>query len=319
VKTVEEKSMYRILVPLDGSRAAEQALPAACALARCANAELKLLHVVDLVHEVPSLDTTDEQWLHATARSDAERYLEQCGTQVTKSAAAPPDTVVIEGSPLEKIKEAATSWNADLIVMATHGRGAFDRAWLGSVADALARDSTTPVMLIRVQDQDRLVAPEAFRHVLIPLDGSRLAEHALEPAVRFTRCNNARITLLRVVRPFTFVSEPLASSLHAPPLPQLTLGALQREAREYLARTAHSLGAKVDHVASDVVVAESSDATEILAYARTHDVDLIALATHGRSGLKRLVLGSVADKLIRASPVPVLVVRPPSESASASS
>jgi nucleotide-binding universal stress UspA family protein len=210
--------MYRILVPLDGSRAAEQALPAACALARCANAELKLVHVVDLVHEVPSQDTPDEQWLHATARSDAERYLEQCNVQVKKGAAAPAHTVVVEGSPFDRIQEEARSWNADLIVMATHGHGAFDRAWLGSVADALARDSKTPVMLIRVaKDRDSMVAPESFRHVLIPLDGSRLAEHAIEPAVRFTRCNNARITLLRVVRRYTFVTEPLASSLHAPP------------------------------------------------------------------------------------------------------
>jgi nucleotide-binding universal stress UspA family protein len=308
--------MYRILVPLDGSRAAEQALPAACALARCANAELKLVHVVDLVHEVPSQDTPDEQWLHATARSDAERYLEQCNVQVKKGAAAPAHTVVVEGSPFDRIQEEARSWNADLIVMATHGHGAFDRAWLGSVADALARDSKTPVMLIRVaKDRDSMVAPESFRHVLIPLDGSRLAEHAIEPAVRFTRCNNARITLLRVVRRYTFVTEPLASSLHAPPLPQLALGSLQQEAREYLARIAHSLEASANQVTSDVVVAESSEAAEIIAYARTHNVDLIALATHGRSGFKRLVLGSVADKLIRGSHVPVLVVRSPGESA----
>jgi nucleotide-binding universal stress UspA family protein len=303
--------MYRILVPLDGSRFAEQALPIACGLARCANAELELMHVLDFVHEVPGVDTPDEEWLHTTARNDADRYLEHCGSGARKSSQVATHSTVLEGSPAEKIQDEAARWKADLIVMATHGHGAFDRAWIGSVADALVRESRTPVVLVRAgAKKSKMKMPGSFKHVLVPLDGSRLAEQAIEPAVRFTRCSKARLTLLRVVRPIAIVSEAFESTVVMPPISESVIIDRQQDARDYVTRITHSLEPKVDEVAGDVVVAESSEAAEIMKYAKAHEVDLIALATHGRSGLKRLVLGSVADKLIRGSPVPVLVVRP---------
>jgi nucleotide-binding universal stress UspA family protein len=218
---------------------------------------------------------------------------------------------VLEGSPAEKIQDEVTSWKADLIVMATHGHGAFDRAWIGSVADALVRESRTPVVLVRADAaKSKMDTPSAFKHVLIPLDGSRLAEQAIEPAVRFTRCSKARLTLLRVVHPIAIVSEPFGSTVVMPPIPEPVIIDRQQDARDYVTRIAHSLASKVEQVTGDIVLAKSSEAAEIIEYAKAHEVDLIALATHGRSGLKRLVLGSVADKLIRGSPVPVLVVRP---------
>jgi nucleotide-binding universal stress UspA family protein len=299
---------YRILVPLDGSRFAERALPTAYALARCANAELKLLHVLDFIHLVTGVESSDEVWLRTTARNDAERYLDSCGERLEK-AAVPARCAVAEGEPAEKIREEAEHWGADLIVMATHGHGAFDRAWLGSVADALVRESATPVVLVRVAEQpSAALESRALRHVLIPLDGSALAEQAIEPAVRFTRCSNARLTLLRVVRPAPVMIESVAATL--PPQINRALIEQEQRARDYLTRIADSLKSRVEQISADVVTGKLSDAAEIIAYAEQHDVDLIALATHARSGIKRVVLGSVADKLIRGSPVPVLVVRP---------
>jgi nucleotide-binding universal stress UspA family protein len=153
-------------------------------------------------------------------------------------------------------------------------------------------------------------AERAIRHVLIPLDGSTLAEQALDPALELAQRSGARVTLLRVVHLAPLMAEGFGSPIQ-PPMPlDSTLQQRERQAREYLNRLAWKIQPRVTQIESKVVVAEGADASEILEFARDHDVDLIALATHGRSGLKRLLLGSVADKVIRRADTPVLVIRP---------
>ena len=300
--------MYKILVPLDGSRFGEQALATACALARRADAKVKLVHVVDFVSFVEGPAASAEEWLHTNARSDADRYLQDCRTQVLKTWGVQAQATVTEGVPALQIEEEARNWNADLIVMSTHGHGAFDRAWLGSVADSLVRESSTPVILVRAsEDQPAASGPETFTHILVALDGSSLAEQALAPVERLARATRARITLVRVVRPWLIATRPLAAAPQLPELREKALAARRDQARDYVTGVASSLDEGLGEVTADVITAESSEAAEIIRYAEQRGVDLIALATRGRSGLKRLVLGSVADKLIRGSPVPVLV------------
>src|SRR5262245_52512690 len=144
--------MYRIVVPLDGSRFGEQALSSAVRLAQCAAGELKLVHVLDFLSFVELPKTPDETLLHADAKSAAEEYLEHCREDGMKASDVPTSTTLLEGVSAERIQEASRDWKADLIVMSTHGHGAFDRAWIGSVADAVVRESSTPVVLIRVSE-----------------------------------------------------------------------------------------------------------------------------------------------------------------------
>ena len=303
--------MYRILVPLDGSRFAEQALSTACALARRAGGELKLAHVVDFVSFLPDPQDSAEESLHQNARNDAEHYLEHQRAELEQTSGVPVNATVTEGLPADEIQEQAKKWRADLIVMATHGHGAFDRAWIGSVADAVVRASSTPVVLVRA-DESQAAKPgaQSLANILIALDGSNLAEQAVEPVVRLARAIGGRLIVLRVVRPWVVATRPMAYAHQLPELREKALAARCAEARDYVTRIASSLEGDLENVTSDVIVAESSEAAEIIRYADRCEVDLIALATRGRSGLRRLMLGSVADKLIRGSRVPVLVVRP---------
>jgi nucleotide-binding universal stress UspA family protein len=301
--------MYRILVPLDGSRFGEQALPTACGLAQSAGGELKLVHVLDFVTFPSGPPSSEEEWIHATGKSDAERYLQNWRDDLTNTWGLPVEVAVTEGLPVEQIQQEAVHWKADLIVLATHGHGAFDRAWIGSVADELVRESHTPVVLVRAAADQRATSDAtSFAHILVALDGSNLAEQVLASVERLALASAGRITLLRVVRPWVRATRPMAAAPELPELREKALAARCAEARDYVARIASSLDCK--QVDTDVIVAESSEAAEIIRYADGHDVDVIALATHGHAGFRRLLLGSVADKLIRGSHLPVLVIRP---------
>jgi nucleotide-binding universal stress UspA family protein len=302
--------MFRILVPLDGSPFAEQALPTAAALARAAGAELKLIHVLDFLHFASFAELQDDAWLR-NAHSDAAAYLDHHAQELARAHGLTVTTNVVEGLAGQSIQDEARRWRANLIVMSTHGHGMAQRAWLGSVADALVRESSTPVILVRaVEDYSAASAPAVFAHILVPLDGSTLAEQILEPVVQLAGLTGARITLLRAVRPWVVATRPMAAAPRLPELRERAIATRTQEARDYLNRIASSLLSQLDRVQTDVMVCEVSEASEILRYAQRSGVDLIALATHGRSGVKRLVLGSVADKLIRGAAVPVLVHRP---------
>ena len=301
--------MYRrILVPLDGSAKAEQALPVAIGLARRSNAELRLMHCLDFV-SLPPVDTNKE-WLHASAYSDADSYLQGIAARIESKVRVNLVTCAEEVNAASAILNVASRSGCDLIVMTTHGRGVFDRAWLGSVADAVVRQSTIPVLLLRASPHEALRGEEPFRHVLLPVDGSSLAERMLKPAVRLARANSARLTLLEIVHPWVMAVRPMAHAPQAAHLRDVAVENRSAEAEEYVSGLAMSVDPQLKEVAADVVIAELSDAGEVLKYAAAHAVDVIALATHGRSGLKRLALGSVADKLIRGADIPVLVLRP---------
>jgi nucleotide-binding universal stress UspA family protein len=300
--------MYRrILVPLDGSKYAEQALPAAVGLARRTGAELRLLHALDFI-AVPPLNP-DDHWWQGTARSDAEAYLQDVAFKIVTAVKVNVTSLVVDATATSAILDQSRGFGADLIVMSTHGHGLFDRAWLGSVADSVVRESRIPILLIRARDKASETEP-LFQHVLLPLDGSPLAERMVKPAARFARANRARVTLLQVVHPWVIATRPMAHALHAAEMRDVAVVNRAEDAEEYLSEIALGLDPRLKDVTADAIVAERSDAAEILKYAADHAVDVIALATHGRSGAKRLVLGSVADKIIRAADVPVLVLRP---------
>jgi nucleotide-binding universal stress UspA family protein len=184
------------------------------------------------------------------------------------------------------------------VVMSTHGRGGFQRLWLGSVADAVVRRATVPVLLVRGArpPAKRLAGAPAFVRALVPVDGSERAERAIDEAKRMLGTRPARLVLMHVLHP---MSAAVGTNLKREPEQEIVAHYLEPLARRVATETlevrvAVQVSARVSRVLLDGV--------------ETHDADVIAIAGQGLSGVQRFLVGSVADKLIRTAPVPVLVV-----------
>jgi nucleotide-binding universal stress UspA family protein len=254
--------------------------------------------------------------LEEKLREDAQDYLAGTARRLEGAAPVPVSASLLEGDVAATLCAHAADTGADLVVMATHGRGPLGRFWLGSVADEVLRRLPVPLLLVRPgEEPPDLAAEPALRRVLVPLDGDPLAEQVLEPAAALAQLVGAEITLLRVVRPAGPVPADLpegAAGREAAALLEQVRGLhrqVLREAEGYLTRVAGRLRAPGRRVQTKVVVGEHA-ASAILDEARDGGADLIALATHGRHGLPRLLLGSVADKVVRGAAAPVLVLRP---------
>ena len=297
-----------IVVPLDGSAFAEQALPVAIEIAQTARANVRLV----LVHQTASVlkdrrDTGDLSTKARLAALKAERaYLRQVAARVKELTGTKVTGVTLHGPVAATLREHIDLTRADLIVMTTHGRGALERAWLGSVADALLRTVEVPMLLIRPRAETPPAARLKVSRILVPLDGSALSEQVLPPALAMARLLGAELSLVQLVEPVELPGEfPLGSGGFDPRLTTL----MEEQAKDYvdgLARTLRTGGLRVSG-ASGVTPSVVSGLLEL---AHDPDVGMVALATHGHGGLRRALLGSVADKLIRGSDRPVLVCRP---------
>ena len=315
--------MYRsLLVPLDGSDFGEHALPLALSLGRRLGASLQIVHVyVPPWGAYQELGGRYEAALDRELRERNRAYLDEVVKRLAAVTDAAPSTELLDGPVADAIGRQAAAHEADLLVMATHGRGPFARFWLGSVADALVRQAPIPILLVQPKEAAPDLAQEpGVRRVLIPLDGSELAEQVLEPAMALGAATQAEYTLLWVVQAMTpdGYMPPSGKVSGLPLLRQLQDLHRQEsaEAQEYLDRLAERLRARSLTVQTRVVSHEQP-AVAILEDAQKNAADVIALATHGRGGLKRLLLGSVADKVLRGAATPVLVYRPVDKSAPA--
>jgi nucleotide-binding universal stress UspA family protein len=298
--------MYQsILVPLDGSALGEQALPLALAVARRAGARLQVVHVHD-----PAADRLQTFYTVDPRVEKAERaYLEDLVRRLTSQANVTADCALLHGPVAEALQGHAAATGADLIVMTTHGRGPLSRFWLGSVADLLVRIIPKPILLVKPQRvPPPFEAPLAIRRILIPLDGSDLAERILEPALALAVLMQAECTLLQVIKPMA-LSGLESTGYAAGAIEPLVLKQLEEGAQTYLDEVAQRLRARSLKVHTRVTIYPQA-AGAILDGAQASGIDLIALATHGRGGFKRLLLGSVADKVLRKASIPVLVQRP---------
>ena len=308
--------MFRtILVPLDGSTFAEHSLPFAVTLARKAGGRVVLL----LVHRMPENPYAEIQLINATLDDDLQAqertYLDMVQGRVKDALPGAVSTLHAEGEPAETIREEVVKANADLVVLTTHARGPFTRFWLGSTTDQLVRKSRLPLLIVHPSDAPADVNAEVcFRHLLVPLDGTPLAEKIIEPALNLAQVCGADLTLLRVVQSAVPVFIPPEAGMVGDVAQQMAaeIGALQgeleKEASAYLDGAA-SRGRARGLTVKTRVAAADQPARAILDAAQT-GVDIIALSTHGRGGLSRLLLGSVADKVIRGAHVPVLVQHP---------
>jgi nucleotide-binding universal stress UspA family protein len=301
--------MKTILVPLDGSPFSEYALPPAIMLARRAGAGLVLAHVHQIA--IPAIAMSGEVMYDATLdeymRSEERGYLEGVLGRVTAIWDGPVRCDLLEAPVAPALIDHVRATGADLVVMSTHGRGGFTRAWLGSVADRLIRQSPAPVLVIHPDEEPPVLAEEpGFEHILIPLDGSPGAEAAIPLARSVGDLTNARYTLIQVL-------EPVAHSFAANGLvhdPQPLTGAWEH-AHAYLEKVAAPLRAAGLHIAIQTPVGRPAET--LLEFLNHNRVDVIAMTTHGRSGLTRMLLGSVADKLVRGATEPLLITCAPEE------
>lgn len=310
--------MYRsILAPLDGSTFAEAALTPACAIALRARAALHLAHVHQFVTANPiyvkGVPVIDEQ-LNSRAREHESIYLEH--TRATVMAAHP--TLACESRILEPGAHFTTDWtiagalvdyiaaaDIDLVVMTSHGRGGLARFWLGSVATALLPLCSVPILLVRSRMQPG--EAKSYRRILVPHDGSEAAERMVYRALAFGRLQGAEYRLLRIVEPTApFGAAPLVQPTDLDPDRTDKLCA---EARADLDRVAAWMTSAGATVTTDVRVS-LHPALTILEAADELEVDVIAMATRGRSGLQRAILGSVTDKVVRGAQYDMLVYAP---------
>lgn len=293
--------MYgHILVPTDGSPLSERALRYAVPLAERHGARLTLLHVAAPLLEAiaGSGAPVREPALDAAWRAEDRKAVERIAKRMRKQTAVQVDVAYRSGRPAPTIAEFATTERADLVVLCTHGRGGFERLWLGSVADALLRQLTVPTLLVRGARGVALPEPgeELFPHVLVPLDGSPRAESALDAAIGLVGTAASAFTLLSVVHP--------TAAMGAKSFPSQAERDLCASYLEPLA-VRHRAGGR--RVAVETAVT-ANVGRAIVEHAKRHEASLIALATQGLGGVQRFIVGSVADKLLRTSPVPVLVV-----------
>jgi len=311
--------MYRsLMVPLDGSAFGEYALPLALGIARRAGASVELIHICTppipsafadgLVNPAPVEPPSE------LAGEQARVYLDRLADRLSQHWNVPISTVVRYGRAADTLYAYALASAADLVVMTTHGYGPLSRIWMGSVADKLMRMLPMPILLTRPHEAaiDLLAemhAP-AFQHVLIPLDGSALSEEIVRPAVALGTLTGAQYTLLQAL-------DPLVAEHTKPPysvgLDRALLAEIRARALADLEQIADRLRGQSLQVQTNLVVAQPHVA--ILDYAHDHAVDLIAMATHGHGGVARMLLGSVADKVVRGAGVPVLLQRPAAETA----
>ena len=295
-----------VLVPLDRSPFGEQALAPAIAIARRAQAQLHILYVRTL--SPPLAFQHVDWWADALLQEEAD-YLENISRRIHDATQLTPLAETREGNVADVIRRHALNVAADLIVMTTHGRTGVSRAWLGSVADAVVRQDSIPVLMVRPEARAIGLNEHAlYSHVVVPLDGSPAAETALEQAASVGSLAHARYTLVRVVAPVMVPVHAYAfagASVRADD--DATAGEM-KQAREYLETQATRLAAMGLRVESKVRLDDHA-APGILTVARDVQADLIAMCTH-RHGAARFVLGSVADKVLRAGTLPLLLMHP---------
>jgi len=305
-----------ILVPLDGSSFGEQALPLALSIALRSGASLEIMQV----HQILDIYYAELQLisgnLEESMRQQERDYLEKAAQRLREAGPINVTTVFKEGHVATQIRNHVDQANIDMVIMTTHARGAMGRLWLGSTADELVHELTMPILLVHPSDKVMDIKQGApLRNILVPLDGSSLAEQILEPVIALGKLFGADITLLRVVRPLLPTSVPVGMgtfsevAIHMAEDVDRLQKQLEQEAVEYLEKVAQKLRAEKLIVKTQIALAEQPG-VGVLMEARLGGADLIALETHGRRGLTRLFLGSVADKVVRGSTIPVLVHRP---------
>jgi len=297
--------MYKkILVALDGSQVSEHILPYARSLAKALKIPVELLHAIDPDTLMP---TVIAQQGHYNEIMTAEK--KRSGDYLSKiagsfSGAASVDCSLEIGRAAETIVDRAAAHAGTLIAMTTHGRSGVKRWLLGSVAEKVLHAATNHMLLARATEESKKIETASLKRIVVPLDGSKLAELALPHAAELARTLGLEIVL---VRAFNLPAPVYSAEEYTPNLEDLW-EQVGKEAQEYVDERLRQLkGQGLERVSAVSVQGFAAD--KIIDVARQKPESLIAMSTHGRSGVGRWVLGSVTERVVRHSDDPVLVVR----------
>jgi len=301
--------MYKvIMVPTDGSGFDREAIRVALRMAEKSDAKVRLVRVLE---SDSFFGTTPEaEWTPTSAelgrseRASALSELYALGAECRNGFNA-DITVDLHGGPVADVLQGyARRHDVDLIVMSTHGRTGVSRLSLGSVTDSLIRHTSIPVLVVKTPES--YLNPQlthAFKRIVVPLDGSTLAEQVLPRVLALAKLENAEVSLLQVLIPHSYSQKEMFD----PNLPWWDKDVSLAQA--YLFRIASRLRRNGLIVTTDIVIGENA-ADAIGDFASREKADLIAIATHGRGGLVRMLRGSVADAIMHSGRVSMLVLKP---------
>jgi nucleotide-binding universal stress UspA family protein len=301
-----------VMVPLDGSELAESALPFALTLAEQSGGEVHLVQVAATLKPFEPSDETEPDGTRSLegARRRSTRYLENVQARIRESRSSVAIRAhVLSGRPAEALFGWILKEGVDQVVMTTHGRGRFQRIWLGSVADGIVRSAPAPVLLWRKEGSGPpdLSEQPSLSRILLALDGTESSESIIPRAEELARLFHASLSLVGVVPALVRFGSPYIPHAAAE---EEARGVRRLRLEERLGRLAEEIrnrGVEVDH---EVVFGPTAH-EGILAQGSRKGADVVALATRGRGPGTRLLLGSVADKVIRGSPGHVLVHQAP--------
>ena len=290
-------SFKRILVPLDGSELAERALFPALALAEAMSAKLFFIRVA-----IPlslNLDPKLGQRIIELRQDEAKRYLWSIQSRFSSSQ-ADVETQVLVGRAARSIINFAQENEIDLIVMSSHGRSGVNRWIYGSVADKVLHNAPCAKAIIHPQV---IIEPFSIKRILMPLDGSSIAEQALEPVLALAEALSAELIFLRV----TTVPQIVVQSVSGWPGLDAVMEATEQEANAYLQGVQAAMGDS--SVSTSLRVTAGPAAEVIIGAVDNQKVDLIVMCSHGRSGIERWLFGSVAEKVLRGANCVTLVIQ----------
>ena len=299
--------MYtRILIPLDGSKTAENVLPYARFLAGAFKVPVELMAVIDIAEmaahlsaeKAPHLDTMVEDGVRSS-----QEYLKRVAASFP---GVKVNCTVEKGKAADAIVEKGEADKGALITMATHGRSGVNRWLLGSVAEKVLRSTTNPLLLVRAREQAKSEGEASFKSIILPLDGSEMAERALPAVAALAKQLGLGIVLFRAYHiPYSVYGD--GDGYSAVNIESL-IAEVRDEARSYLdTKTAELKKQGLEKVTC--IAKEGFSGDEIIKVGRETPGSLVAMCSHGRSGVKRWVLGSVTETVVRHSEGPVLIVR----------
>lgn len=301
--------MYKvIMVPTDGSGFDREAIRVALRIAERSNAKVRLVRV--LASDSFFGSTPEGHWTpmsaevghseRTSALSDLYALAAEC-----RSGFKPDVTVDLHGGPVADVLQGyARRHDVDLIVMSTHGRTGVSRLSQGSVTDSLIRHTSIPVLVVK--SPESYLNPQlgrAFKRIVVPLDGSTLAEQILPRVLTLAKLEDAEVSLLQVLIPHSYSQKEMFD----PNLPWWDMDVSLAQA--YLFRVASRLRRNGLVVTTDIVIGENV-ADAIGDFASREKAGLVAIATHGRGGLARMVRGSVADAIMHSGKLSMLVLKP---------
>lgn len=308
---------HRLMVPLDETVNCQHAIPYALAIAAREEAVVELVHVALPPSLAAQMSTAGMETFVPTAvdadadasvhRSAVKRLATIADEAVHAGQVRVESTVLDRSDVARAIAEYALETKPDLVVMTKHDHSRLERLILGSVSESVVRRVEAPVILVPATDEPPVLSERvSIDHILVPLDGSNLSSTIIPHARAIADAMGARVSLLTISAEALLPPPPALAAFDATVEPSTSNGGEMLEENAAAFRSAK--------IPTDIhVIVSRNRARSILDFAESHGVNLIAMSTHGRRGVGRLIAGSVASGVLRDAKVPVMMYRPSSE------